>query len=56
LEVLRLLADGRTNPEIAEALFISPGTARIHVSHILAKLDARTRTEAAAAARRRGLI
>jgi non-specific serine/threonine protein kinase len=55
-EVLRLLADGRTNPEIAAALYITPGTARIHVSHILAKLDARTRTEAAAAARHLGLV
>jgi predicted ATPase/DNA-binding CsgD family transcriptional regulator len=56
LEVLRLLASGHTNPEIASALYISPGTVRIHVSHILAKLDARTRTEAAANARRRGLL
>lgn len=56
VEVLRLLADGQTNPEIAQTLFISPGTVRIHVSHILAKLDTRTRTEAAATARRLGLL
>jgi predicted ATPase/DNA-binding CsgD family transcriptional regulator/predicted negative regulator of RcsB-dependent stress response len=54
-EVLRLVAGGRTNAEIAEILFISPGTVRIHVSNILAKLGARTRTEAAAIAREHGL-
>ena len=37
-EVLLLLADGRSNPEIAQALFISPKTASVHVSNILAKL------------------
>ena len=36
-EVLLLLADGRSNPEIAQALFISPKTASVHVSNILAK-------------------
>ena len=56
LEVLGLLASGRTNAEIAEALFISRGTARIHVSNILGKLGARTRTEAADLARRQGLV
>lgn len=55
-EVLTLLAAGRTNPEIAEHLFISPATARVHVSNILGKLGARTRTEAAAIARRDSLI
>ncbi|MFN8661453.1 MAG: LuxR C-terminal-related transcriptional regulator [Thermomicrobiales bacterium] len=56
LEVLHLLADGHTNPEMARTLFISPATVRVHVSHILENLDARTRTEAATAARRRGLL
>lgn len=56
LEVLRLLAAGRTNQEIGEALFISTGTARTHVSNILAKLDVRTRTEAAHVAHGRGLL
>lgn len=56
LEVLRLLAAGKSNPEIAEALYIGRGTVRTHVSNILAKLDARTRTEASALARDRGLV
>ncbi|MDP9345186.1 MAG: LuxR C-terminal-related transcriptional regulator, partial [Actinomycetota bacterium] len=56
LEVLALLADGRTNRKIAEALFISPKTAGTHVSSILRKLDASTRGEAAAVALRAGLL
>uniref|UniRef100_UPI002627FC10 response regulator transcription factor n=1 Tax=Actinomadura geliboluensis TaxID=882440 RepID=UPI002627FC10 len=55
-EVMRLLARGRTNREIAEELVISPKTASVHVSHILAKLGVSTRGEAAAAARDRGLV
>lgn len=55
-DVLRLLAAGQSNPEIAEALYIGRGTVRTHVSNILAKLDARTRTEAAILARDRGLL
>jgi DNA-binding CsgD family transcriptional regulator len=47
LEVLRLVAAGRSNREIAAALVISPKTASVHVSNILAKLGAATRTEAA---------
>jgi DNA-binding CsgD family transcriptional regulator len=49
-EVLRLVAAGRTNKEIAAELFISPKTASVHVSNILGKLDATSRTEAAARA------
>ncbi len=55
-EVLAHLVDGRTNGEIAKLLFISPKTASVHVSNILAKLGAATRTEAAAVARRQGLV
>ncbi len=49
-EVLRLVAAGQSNRDIATALFISPKTASVHVSNILAKLGASTRTEAAAKA------
>jgi DNA-binding NarL/FixJ family response regulator len=55
-EVLRHLAAGRSNKDIAAALFISPKTASVHVSNILAKLGAATRTEAAAKARSLGLL
>jgi ATP/maltotriose-dependent transcriptional regulator MalT len=50
IEVLRLVAAGRSNREIAAALVISPKTASVHVSNILAKLHTSTRTEAAARA------
>jgi predicted ATPase/DNA-binding CsgD family transcriptional regulator len=55
-EVLRMLALGKSNPEIAEMLFIGRGTVRTHVSNILAKLGATTRTEAAMIARDRGIL
>ncbi len=55
-EVLVLLADGKTNPEIAEALFISTRTAANHVSNILAKLDLGSRTAAVAHAVRHHLV
>jgi DNA-binding CsgD family transcriptional regulator len=55
LEVVRLVAAGRSNSQIAEALFISPKTASVHVSNILAKFGVHTRTEAAATAHRLGL-
>ena len=51
LEVLAHLAAGRTNRQIAETLYISPRTAGVHVSRILAKLGASTRGEAAATGR-----
>ena len=56
LEVLRLLAQGSTNRQVARALFISERTAAVHVSHILGKLNASSRTEAAAVAHRLGLL
>ncbi|HYB15223.1 MAG TPA: AAA family ATPase [Streptosporangiaceae bacterium] len=54
-EVLRLLAAGRSNREIASVLFITPKTASVHVSNILGKLGASSRTEAAAIAHREGM-
>ena len=54
-EVLRLVAAGRTNREIADELFISTKTASVHVSNILRKVGATTRGEAAAIAHREGL-
>ncbi|MGY1600878.1 ATP-binding protein [Geodermatophilus sp. SYSU D00815] len=56
LEVLGLLAQGRTNRQIGQSLFISEKTASVHVSNILAKLDAGGRTEAVAIAAQRGLL
>ena len=56
LEVLEHLALGETNRQIANKLFISIKTAGVHVSHILSKLDAANRGEAAAAAHRLGLV
>jgi DNA-binding CsgD family transcriptional regulator/tetratricopeptide (TPR) repeat protein len=53
--VLELLAEGCTNREIGETLFISEKTASVHVSRILAKLGVRSRVEAATAAHRLGL-
>jgi DNA-binding NarL/FixJ family response regulator len=50
LEVLRLVAEGRSNREIAGELFISPKTASVHVSNILGKLGVASRGEAAAKA------
>ncbi|MYX25294.1 AAA family ATPase [Streptomyces sp. SID8381] len=55
-DVLRLVALGRTNRQIAEELFISPKTASVHVSNILAKLDVSGRGEAAAVAHRLALF
>jgi non-specific serine/threonine protein kinase len=54
-DVLRLLAVGRTNPEIADALYVGTGTVRTHVSNILAKLGVANRRQAADVARRDGL-
>ncbi|GAA2494123.1 helix-turn-helix transcriptional regulator [Terrabacter carboxydivorans] len=56
LEVLALLAQGLTNGQIGKQLYISTKTVSVHVSNLLAKLGASGRTEAAAVARRRGLV
>ena len=50
-----LVSQGQTNREIAETLFISVKTASVHVSNIMAKLDAANRTEAGTKARALGL-
>nr|BFE75469.1 hypothetical protein GCM10020092_087700 [Actinoplanes digitatis] len=55
-EVLRLVAEGRSNSRIAQQLYISPKTASVHVSRIIAKLEVANRGEAAAVAHRLGLI
>jgi DNA-binding NarL/FixJ family response regulator len=56
LEVLGLVALGRTNREIARALFMSEKTAGVHVSHILAKLGVASRSEATSVAHRCGMV
>ena len=56
LEVLTLVAAGRTNHEIADALFIAPKTASVHVSNILGKMGVSGRVEAALVAHRLGLV
>jgi DNA-binding NarL/FixJ family response regulator len=55
-EVLRSLADGRSNHEIAEALFVTGATVKTHLAHIYAKLGVRTRHEAVARAVELGLL
>jgi DNA-binding NarL/FixJ family response regulator len=55
-DVLRLIARGATNREIARELFVSEGTVKNHVSHILGRLGLRDRTQAAIYARDHGLL
>ena len=56
LAVLRLLAEGESNREIAAALFLAEGTVKNHVTNVLAKLGARDRTQAALRGRALGLV
>ena len=56
LEVLRLLAAGRSNQAIAQELVVAVGTAKRHVANILGKLQAESRLEAVARARDLGLL
>ena len=56
MEVLQLLADGNTNKDIADKLFISTQTVKTHITHIFEKLAVKDRTEAVASALRRGLV
>jgi DNA-binding NarL/FixJ family response regulator len=55
-EILQLLADGMSNADVATRLFISQETVKSHVRHILAKLEAETRTQAVAIALREAMI
>ena len=56
LEVLRQIAGGNRNRDIAERLFVAEETVKVHVKHIMDKLGAKDRTEAVAIAVRRGII
>lgn len=56
VEVLREVAGGNRNRDIAERLFISEETVKVHVKHVMEKLGASDRTEAVAIALRRGII
>jgi DNA-binding NarL/FixJ family response regulator len=56
IEVLRLVAGGNRNKDIAERLFISEETVKVHVKHAMGKLGASDRTQAVAIAVRRGII
>jgi DNA-binding NarL/FixJ family response regulator len=54
-EVLRMMATGQSNQEIADVLFVSLGTVKVHVTHILAKLGVKSRSAATGYAHRHGL-
>jgi len=56
IELLRLIASGLSNKEVAEALFITEGTVKNHVTHILGKLSVRDRMQAVLKAKELGLI
>ena len=56
LEVLRLIVAGKSNKEIATALYVAEGTVKTHVNHILSKLGVAGRTEAVSVALKRGIV
>jgi DNA-binding NarL/FixJ family response regulator len=55
LDVVRLVTEGLTNPQIGERLFVSRGTVKTHLAHVFAKLGVSTRAELATEATRRGI-
>ena len=55
-DVLRMMAAGKSNQEIADALFVSLGTVKVHVTHILAKLGVKSRSAATDYAHRHRLV
>ncbi|MTI39337.1 response regulator transcription factor [Fulvivirga lutimaris] len=56
MEVLNVMAEGLSNVEIADKLFVSESTVKTHVSNLLSKLDAKRRTEAIKKAKEYGII
>lgn len=56
IEVLELVAAGRSNSEVAEQLFVSETTVKSHLAHIFSKLDVSSRTAAVSAARQKGIL
>jgi DNA-binding CsgD family transcriptional regulator len=50
LKVAELVAEGLTNPQVAERMFVSPGTVKTHIAHIFRKLDVHSRAELTAEA------
>ncbi|MBC6493713.1 response regulator transcription factor [Microbacterium sp. 4-7] len=56
IEVLELVAAGRSNSEVAEQLFVSETTVKSHLAHIFSKLDVTSRTAAVSEARRKGIL
>lgn len=56
IEVLQQIAEGNRNQDIADKLFISEGTVKVHIKHIMGKLGANDRTQAITIALRRGII
>jgi DNA-binding NarL/FixJ family response regulator len=56
VEVLRAIAEGNRNRDIANKLFISEETVKVHIKHIMEKLNASDRTQAVAIGVRRGII
>jgi LuxR family maltose regulon positive regulatory protein len=56
LEILRLLSDGKSNRDIGNKLFVTSGTVKVHIHNLMAKLNARSRTEAVAIARKQKIL